>query len=170
MDGIEAIRQLKARYFRLMDTKDWDGMRQVFTDDVVIDTSEAGGDVVSGADKFMTFLREALGDAVTVHHGHMPEIDITSDTTATGIWALNDIIVWPTGIRLDGYGHYHETYEKVDGEWRRFGDGASSAMAPVCRPDRNCHTLRWAIVRSRGGRDGDEQADRGGCLRELCAR
>jgi len=49
MDDIEAIRRLKARYFRTMDTKDWVGMRQVFTDDVVIDTSEAGGNVVSGA-------------------------------------------------------------------------------------------------------------------------
>jgi uncharacterized protein (TIGR02246 family) len=118
MDEIEAIRRLKARYFRLMDTKDWDGMRQVFTDDVVIDTSEAGGNVVSGADEFMAFLRDALRDAVTVHQGHMPEIDITSDTTATGIWALNDIIVWSSGMRLDGYGHYHETYEKSDGVWR----------------------------------------------------
>ena len=57
-------------------------------------------------------------DAVTVHQGHMPEIDLTSETTATGIWALNDIIIWSSGMRLDGYGHYHETYEKSDGEWR----------------------------------------------------
>lgn len=118
MNEIEAIRRLKARYFRLMDTKDWAGMREVFADDVVIDTSEAGGDVERGADAFIAFLRDALGDAVTVHHGHMPEIDLTSDTTATGIWALHDIIVWSTGMRLDGYGHYHETYEKTDGEWR----------------------------------------------------
>ena len=117
-DEIEAIRRLKARYFRLMDTKDWAGMREVFTDDVVIDTAEAGGQVARGADEFMAFLREALGDAVTVHQGHMPEIDLTSETTATGIWALNDIIIWSSGMRLDGYGHYHETYEKSDGEWR----------------------------------------------------
>ena len=117
-DEIEAIRRLKARYFRSMDTKDWNGMREVFTDDVVIDTAEAGGQVARGADDFMAFLREALGDAVTVHQGHMPEIDLTSETTATGIWALNDIIIWSSGMRLDGYGHYHETYEKVDGEWK----------------------------------------------------
>jgi len=117
-DEIEAIRRLKARYFRSMDTKDWNGMREVFSDDVVIDTAEAGGQVARGADEFMAFLREALGDAVTVHQGHMPEIDLTSETTATGIWALNDIIIWSSGMRLDGYGHYHETYEKSDGEWR----------------------------------------------------
>ena len=117
-DDIEAIRRLKARYFRTMDTKDWPAMRQVFTDDVVIDTSEAGGDRVEGADAFMTFLQQALDGATTVHQGHMPEIDLTSDTTATGIWALNDIVIWPNGVRLDGYGHYHEAYEKAGGQWR----------------------------------------------------
>ena len=118
MDDIEAIRRLKARYFRTLDTKDWDAMRQVFTDDVVIDTTDSGGGVVSGADEFMTFLRQALADTVTVHQGHMPEIDLTSDTTATGIWALNDIVIWPNGMRLDGYGHYRETYEKGPDGWR----------------------------------------------------
>jgi uncharacterized protein (TIGR02246 family) len=118
MDDVEAIRRLKARYFRTMDTKDWDGMRQVFTDDAVIDTSEAGGQSITGADAFMKFLQETLAGSVTVHQGHMPEIDVTSATTATGIWALNDIVIWPNGVRLDGYGHYYETYEKVGGEWK----------------------------------------------------
>ena len=118
MDDIEAIKQLKARYFRTMDTKDWAGMRQVFTDDVVMDTTDSGGGVVTGADAFVAFLSETLAGAVTVHHGHMPEIHLTSPTTATGIWALQDFIVWPDGTRLHGSGHYHETYARVGGEWR----------------------------------------------------
>jgi len=118
MDDVEAIRQLTARYFRTMDTKDWDGMRRVFTDDVVVDTSSSGGGVVEGADEFMTFLRGVIGDVVTVHHGHMPEIEVTSATTATGIWAMEDMLRWPNGAEMHGYGHYHETYEKVDGQWR----------------------------------------------------
>src|SRR5664280_1240302 len=101
-----------------MDTKDWAGMRQVFTDDVVMDTTEAGGGVVNGADEFIAFLQEALRGTITVHQGYMPEIDIASESRATGIWALNDIVIWPNGRRLDGYGHYHETYEKIEGEWR----------------------------------------------------
>jgi uncharacterized protein (TIGR02246 family) len=118
MDDLEAIRQLKARYFRTMDTKDWDGMRQVFTADVVMDTTESGGGLVTGADEFLAFLREALDGATTVHQGHTPEIELTSETTATGIWALNDIVIWPNGMRLDGYGHYHETYVKDPDGWR----------------------------------------------------
>jgi uncharacterized protein (TIGR02246 family) len=118
VDDVEAIKQLKARYFRTMDTKDWEGMRQVFSDDVVMDTTDSGGGVVAGADAFLGFLRQTLADAVTVHHGHMPEIELTSPTTATGTWALHDVIVWPDGTRLDGDGHYHETYEQEGGAWR----------------------------------------------------
>lgn len=118
MGDIEAIKQLKARYFRTLDTKDWEGYRQVFTDDVVIDTTESGGERIEGADAFLEYLGTALAGATTVHQGHMPEITLTSDTTATGIWALHDIMMWPGGMRLDGFGHYHETYRKGDDGWR----------------------------------------------------
>ena len=118
MDDVEAIKQLKARYFRTMDTKDWAGMRAVFADDVVMDTTASGGGVVSGADAFIAFLQQILKDVVTVHHGHMPEIEITSPTTAKGIWAMEDLLRWPDGRELRGYGHYHETYARIDGAWR----------------------------------------------------
>jgi hypothetical protein len=118
VDDVEEIRKLKARYFRSLDTKDWDGMRQVLAGDVVVDTTDSGGGVYEGADEFIEFLVEALADTVTVHQGHMPEIDLTSAATAVGIWALNDIVLWANGMRLDGYGHYHETYEKGPEGWR----------------------------------------------------
>ncbi len=118
LDEVEAIKRLKGRYFRTMDTKDWAGMRDVFADDVVMDTTEAGGELVTGADEFLAYLEHALAGATTVHHGHMPEIELTSPTTATGVWALQDLVLWPGGGRLEGYGHYHETYERVDGAWK----------------------------------------------------
>jgi uncharacterized protein (TIGR02246 family) len=118
MDDIEAIKQLKARYFRGMDTKDWDAMRRVFTDDTVIDTTASGGAVIAGADAFLDFLRETLADTVTVHHGHMPEIELTSPTSATGIWAMQDFVVWPNGARLVGFGHYQEVYRKTGDQWQ----------------------------------------------------
>jgi hypothetical protein len=49
----------------------------------------------------------------------MPEIEITSPTTARGVWAMEDKLRWPErGTAMHGYGHYHETYELVDGAWR----------------------------------------------------
>jgi uncharacterized protein (TIGR02246 family) len=117
VDDVEAIKQLKALYFRTMDTKDWAQMRRVFADDAVIDTTASGGQLIAGADEFMTFLRETLAEVLTVHHGHMPEITLMSPSTATGVWALQDMLIWPDGSRMHGYGHYHDAYTKLDGSW-----------------------------------------------------
>ena len=119
MDDLDAIHQLKARYFRFMDTKDWDGMRTVFAPDVHIDMEAEGGGVHDDVESFFTMLVASIGDVTTVHHGHMPEIEFTSPTTATGIWAMEDKLRWPDGTAMHGYGHYHETYAKGDdGQWR----------------------------------------------------
>jgi hypothetical protein len=121
VDDIEAIKQLKARYFRLMDTKDWDGFRGLFTPDVHVDVSGDGAGEYHGVDSFMEMLEPTLNGVVTVHHGHMPEIELTSATTATGVWAMEDHLRWPAGEsigELHGYGHYHETYVKLDDGWR----------------------------------------------------
>jgi len=120
---IEAIKQLKARYCRFLDTKDWAAWRGLFADDFVSDTSAAGGRVVEGADAFVAYTRTALGKRshVTAHQVHAPEIELTSPTTACGVWALEDVVRLLPGVNLRGYGHYHETYVKVDGEWKLGG-------------------------------------------------
>jgi hypothetical protein len=117
---IEAIKRLKARYCRLLDTKDWGAWREIFTDDFLSDTSKAGGKVISGADEFVEFTRRNLKKPtqVTAHQVHAPEIELISATTARGIWALEDVVRLAPGLTLRGYGHYHETYEKADGQWR----------------------------------------------------
>lgn len=116
---IEAIKQLKARYCRHLDAKDWAAWRTIFADDFVSDTSEAGGKVIAGADDFVAFTRRALGrpNQPTAHQVHTPEIELTSATTARGIWALQDVVRFGPGVTLVGYGHYHETYEDIDGRW-----------------------------------------------------
>jgi hypothetical protein len=119
MNDVEAITQLKARYCRLLDAKDWTAWRGLFTDDFVGDTSEAGGTKIVGADAFVAFVRRNLGAPrrKTVHQVHAPEIELTSETTARGIWALEDFVRFAPGLDMHGYGHYHETYEKEGGRW-----------------------------------------------------
>ena len=114
---IEAIKKLKARYFRLIDTKDWAGFAQVFAEDARMLVPEADVDI-TGRDAITESISALLDGVQTVHHGHMPEIRLTSNTTATDIWALQDTIIWPDGSRLLGFGHYHESYELVENEWR----------------------------------------------------
>ncbi len=91
---IEAIKQLKARYCRLLDTKDWSAWRTLFADDFVSDTTQAGGKRIEGADEFVAFTRKSLRDQATVHQVHAPpEIELTSATAARGgVWALEDVV------------------------------------------------------------------------------
>jgi SnoaL-like domain len=114
---IEAIKQLKARYCRYLDSKDWQAWRSLFSDDFLSDTSPAGGKVIQGADDFVAFTRKSLRSQATVHQVHAPEIELTSPTTARGVWALEDVVRFGPAVNLRGYGHYTETYEKVDGQW-----------------------------------------------------
>jgi hypothetical protein len=55
---------------------------------------------------------------VTVHHALLPEIELTSATSANGIWAVHLFARTPDGSVVDGYGHYHNSYRKIDGAWR----------------------------------------------------
>jgi ketosteroid isomerase-like protein len=117
---IEAIKQLKARYFRLLDTKDWAGFPGLFTIDAEVDVSEDAGDAgrVSGRDRIAAFVERAVEGTRTVHHGHMPEIELTGVETARGVWAMFDCVEFANGSGQRGYGHYFERYVKEDGVWR----------------------------------------------------
>jgi hypothetical protein len=118
---IEEIKALKARYFRLMDQKRWDDWAQVFGLDAVMEVPEADM-VVRGRAAIVESVSTALTGARTVHHGHMPEIEITGDDTARGTWAMSDYVEWERDgerrVGLQGYGHYLEEYGREDGAWR----------------------------------------------------
>ncbi|OHU95656.1 nuclear transport factor 2 family protein [Mycobacterium talmoniae] len=124
---IEAIRQLKARYCRFLDTKDIDAWRALFSPDVVVKldmaVSAGGADgqtapPLQGLEAFVPVVLGGIGEAATMHHCHTPEIALTSASTATGIWAMEDRLIFADGRELHGAGHYHESYEKRDGTWR----------------------------------------------------
>ena len=107
---IEEIRQLKARYFRGLDLKDWAMWADVFTEDAHI---EADGYPFDGPEALIAAMKVFLDGVRTVHHGFMPEITITGPDEATGIWAMRDYLLYPGDgppVGFVGYGHYHEDY------------------------------------------------------------
>lgn len=113
-----AICNLKARYCRCLDTKDWVGFAAVFTEDLILDTSPSGGLRIEGRDAALDYIRSSISqDVITTHHIHAPEIEISGDT-ASGIWAMQDRNIWPNGRKLLGFGHYHEVYVRIEGTWR----------------------------------------------------
>jgi 3-phenylpropionate/cinnamic acid dioxygenase small subunit len=115
---LEEIKALKARYCRLVDAQDWDGwLDTVLTEDVVL-TLE--GRAVEGHEGVRAMIEAVLVGATTVHHVHAPEITLTEPDTATGTWAMDDLVhlVRPKERRFHGHGHYHETYVRTPAGWR----------------------------------------------------
>jgi hypothetical protein len=125
--AIEEIRRLKARYWRFVDTKRWDDFGELFAPDAhFLDHAAQFG--AEGADAIRDKIAGALDATFSVHMGHQSEIDVDDAEHGRGIWTLEDYLVFPpgevtpespyAGASLRGWGHYVETYVKLDRTWR----------------------------------------------------
>lgn len=122
-----AICETKARYCRCLDTKDWAGYADCFTEDMVLDTTPAGGYRIEGRDNAVMAVRGSVETAKTAHQVHNPEIAFDADGQgANAIWAMQDRVEMGAErqgavgeMGHTGYGHYRERYVKCpDGKWR----------------------------------------------------
>ena len=120
LEDIEAIRQLKARYWRSLDNKLWDEYADCFTDDLVFEAPPHME--IEGKKAFVECIKEMFDreSVQTTHHGHQSEIETVSQTTAKGIWALRD---YHTNFSANtavsqGRGYYEEEYIKENGKWK----------------------------------------------------
>jgi len=117
---IEEIKRLKYRYVRCLDQKRWDEIADCFVPDAV--ASYGGGAwAFEGRDAILEFLRSSMGSQqfLSAHRVGQPEIDITGPDTATGTWALMDLVLQlEFGVDIRGAAFYEDTYVKVEGQWR----------------------------------------------------
>src|SRR5262245_27672505 len=88
-----AICEVKARYCRFLDNKDWESWGDLFTEDVEQDTRPSGGTLAHGRDELLRSVRASIGTAITAHQVHSPEVQIEGDT-AQAIWAMQDRVIW----------------------------------------------------------------------------
>ena len=124
--ALDEIRNVKARYCRMLDTKDWAGFAALFTQDAVMDVREDTGNApITGIAAILGQVRFAVDNAATSHQVHTPEITLEGPDAAQGIWAMQDRVVWqpgksplPTVASITGYGQYHETYRREGGVWK----------------------------------------------------
>jgi hypothetical protein len=132
LSAVDAFRQIKAQYFRGVDMCDGNLVKGILAEDCFLDyrgccTDPATGRdfipamnaVLRGRDSWMSDGMAKFG-IVSVHQGHNFEVEFIDDTTAKGIWSMTDRLYFPPGGEfslMTGYGHYHETYEKVGDTW-----------------------------------------------------
>lgn len=121
LSDFEDIRTLKHRYFRAIDTCDRALLPELFTEDVAVDYR--GGDYRAqfvGRQNMLDFLINSFhSDLIGMHHGHTPEITLTGDNTASGIWYLEDINIYVDAKSLThGTGLYKDEYRRENGRWK----------------------------------------------------
>lgn len=106
--AIEEIKHLMASYARFVDNHLYDQFRDTLAPDCVFEDLEGPGTgSTRGNQAIADKVRILVGDRHGSHSIIMPEIDITSPTTAKAFWRLNQ------------YSTYDLTYEKISGlGWR----------------------------------------------------
>ena len=120
LEAIEAIRQLKARYFNACDAQDPERASQCFAaGDVLIDMGHIG--VFRNREEFAAVYRAAgCHDYILdLHQGANPEIEIIDGSHARGDWSLNyrNINTRERTVTFLSV-MYHDGYAKIQGEWK----------------------------------------------------
>ena len=113
------LEEAKARYCRLMDTKNWTDLAALLTEDLVFDLTDGHPEAapIVGRDAALEAVRASVGDAITVHQVHSPEFELDGDE-ARVVWAVQERVVWKNGTSLTAYGHYHDRWVRDEWGWR----------------------------------------------------
>jgi hypothetical protein len=122
---IEALRDVKARYCRLADYKDWDGLSELFTQDGSVRFYNPNGELRAeaiGRAAIAGYIRTSVALAQPIHHVFSAEFQIVSRSEASAVWAMEDRLIQPDGASaayrtMHGFGHYHEHYRLVGDTW-----------------------------------------------------
>jgi hypothetical protein len=143
---LHEISQLKFRYIRGIDTQDWPLVESCFTEDASVWYS-GGQFSQAGRDTIMEFLRDLLRPSfVSSHIALHPEIQLTSPTTAEGIWRLQDVVHFTEanpvfdhaniqgGEEMNGAGYYYDQYAKTADGWKISKTGYVRIYEAIERP------------------------------------
>lgn len=113
---LEDVKQLKYRYLRTLDTKQWEEFAACFLPEATADYNGLEfGDRAALVDYMRTNLGEGL---ITLHQVHHPEISIDGDV-ATARWYLQDKVLVPAfSFMLEGAAFYEDRYQRTPEGWR----------------------------------------------------
>lgn len=117
---IEEIKRLKHAYFRCIDTGNFEELARLTHPEVT--TCYVGGSYrieLKNRAEFLEMIASSFhAEAVARHNGHHPEIELLSETEASGKWYLHDdFLNLREMVRTEGTAIYEDRYVKIDGRW-----------------------------------------------------
>jgi ketosteroid isomerase-like protein len=118
-EEVLAITTMKSSYCRHLDTKDFDALCELLTEDVTV--AYGGGAIqLSGRGAVRDYLTRVMSDprVLTSHLVSNPEIEIEGDV-AKARWALIDtVIMEDQGLVVRGSSIYEDFYVRTPEGWR----------------------------------------------------
>jgi len=145
--AIEEIKRLKYKYMRCLDQKRWEEMAECFVEGATAAYS-GGKYTFEGRASILDFFSKAMGrpTVLSSHRVHHPEIDLTSETTAKGTWALEDVFIdEDAGVTVRGAAFYEDQYVKVGGAWKIKHTGYSRTYEEI----ENRKQMPWLTISQR---------------------
>ncbi len=161
LSDLEEIKVLKHRYFRAIDTADMAMLATLFTEDLACTYNGGTYKVsLSGREAMLEFLANSFhSGAASMHVGAMPEIALTGDNSATGIWSLQDVFI---DLEKDehtfGTAIYTDTYRREGGVWKiasTYYDRVIEVLTPFSETRGRVSVQRLATI----GRKPEERTD-----------
>ena len=119
LEAIELIKQLKARYFRAIDTCNLEWLQGMLTPDVKLAFKSPVYEFqLQGLDKALDFYKTSFTTTrLAMHNGHTPEIEVTGGE-ATALWYLSYVFInLEEKTHMQGGAIYEDRYVKRDGRW-----------------------------------------------------
>lgn len=116
MDDAEQVRQLKHRYLRTLDLKQWDEFEGLFVPEATGSYAELQ---LADREELVGYMRQNLSpDLITFHQAHHPEIEVDGDR-ATGRWYLHDKVFVPAfDLAIEGAAFYEDELVRTADGWR----------------------------------------------------
>ena len=119
LEAIEAIKQLKSRYFQACDLKQPDAIRACFASGPVRLSYGRIGEFDSRDAMLAVYTELACSEhIIEMHHGQNPQIEVTSPHSAHATWGLFYYLIdtrQQVATQLGGY--YEDEYAMEDGQW-----------------------------------------------------
>lgn len=120
LEALEAIKRLKYQYFFNCDQKRPAEVRKCFADgEVDIDFGRIG--TFTRADDLVAVFEQLACSEhiVEMHHAQNPQIDIESETEASGLWGLYYYMIDTNqGITTQLGAYYEDRYRCIAGAWK----------------------------------------------------
>lgn len=130
----DAIADLKAQYYRLMDAKRWDEWCELLAPHAVVDMSVEPAAIRSaglrvpedlamkwqGLEEIRAAVPGVMAGFAFSHHWRMQELERLSPTRARGTWSIADMVRRKNGIGVKGYrgfGHDSDVYVSDGARW-----------------------------------------------------